>query len=66
MSQTTRLLKELKKRPLTKAQIWGQLGILNGGGRIYELRQYHDIETIMVNRKRKGGKVAQYHYRGEL
>ena len=61
MTQCEKLLKEIKKRPLTKLQIL-KLGILNGGGRIYELRQYHNIDTHMI--KQNGSKVAQYHYRG--
>jgi len=62
MTQCEKLLKALKKRNLTKAQIWSQLGILNAGGRIHELRQYHKIDTHFV--KRNGSEVAQYHYIG--
>lgn len=60
-AQCKKLLRVLKKRPLTKLQIL-QLGILNGGGRIYDLRERgHDIETRWVERGAHKHKVAQYH-----
>jgi len=61
MTQCEKLLREIKRRPLTKLQIL-KLGILNAGGRIFELRYNHKIDTHMV--KRNGTEVAQYHYRG--
>lgn len=62
-TQCQRLLQELKRRPLTKLQILRDLGILNGGGRIGELREDgHDIKTNWLHLKSRSGptKVAQY------
>lgn len=62
-SQTSKLLKALRQRPMTKRQIL-RLGILNGGGRVFDLRELgYDIGTHMI-RVRKGNgeyaRVAQY------
>lgn len=62
-TQCSRLLQELRRRPLTKVQAMScGLGI-NVGGRVYDLRQAgHDIRTDMVEVKTRYGsaKVARY------
>ncbi len=59
MNQCTKLLEALKQGPLTKPQIWRRLRILNGGGRIHDLRGMgHNIRTDMIQAGRS--KVARY------
>ena len=68
--QCARLLRALKKRPLTKRYIINVLGILNAGGRVYDLRgQGYDIRTEMITVRKTGGgktKVAKYVYKGRM
>lgn len=63
MTKCTRLLQELRRRPLTKVQAMScGLGI-NVGGRVYDLRQAgHDIRTDMIEVRSRNGlsKVARY------
>lgn len=63
MTQCQRLLQELKRRPLTKAQAYKAIGAWNIGARILELRQVgHVIRTDMIEVKSRYGtsKVARY------
>lgn len=63
MTQLVELLSALKRGPITKLQMLRDLGIINGGGRIQDLRNAgHNIRTDMVEvRTRKGvSKVARY------
>lgn len=63
MTQRTRLLQELRRRPLTKVQAYKAIGAWNIGARILELRQAgHDIRTDMIEVKTRYGvaKVARY------
>lgn len=58
------LLKELKKRKeLTKVEIL-RLGILNAGGRIYDLREdRYNIVTIMKPVRTRDGESIVAHYK---
>lgn len=63
MTQTERLLAALKTGPITKVQSLRELGILNTGGRIQDLRDAgHNIKTDMIEvRTRRGiSTVASY------
>lgn len=64
MTQETRLLARLKQGPLTKLEGINQLGIINVGGRILDLRNKGvKIKTTMmpvVNRFREKGSIAVY------
>lgn len=65
LAQEKRLLAELKKRALTKMQMIHDLGILNGGGRIHDLRnEYWNIKKRFINVTNRDGStssVAQYY-----
>lgn len=64
MSQEKRILERLKKGPMTKLEAITQLGVLNVGARILELRrQGHAIKTEMINVRNRFGescRVAEY------
>lgn len=63
MSQRSKLLSALRRGPMTKVQILNRLGILNGGGRVQDLRDAgHRIKTDMVEVRTRYGtsKVARY------
>lgn len=63
MTQCTRLLQELRRRPMTKVQAYKAIGAWNIGARILELRQAgHDIRTDMIEVPSRDGwsKVARY------
>jgi len=63
-SQAEALLFALKTKPMTKFEIFTELGIWNSGARIKELRDVgHAIETKMIehiSEKWGKGEVAQY------
>ena len=53
--------------PMTKHEVRDQLGIENVGGRILDLRKFHDIETKMIQMPTRyavgpQARVAQYRY----
>lgn len=59
MSQTDRLLKRLKRGPLTPLQAWRELGIYRAAARVLDLRRAgHDIvsEPVTV----RGHRVVWY------
>lgn len=64
MSQCKRLHDRLKKGPLTKLEAINNLGILNVGARILELRQKGiSVKTEMIPVKNRFGescRVAEY------
>jgi len=63
-SQCDRLLKALRRRPMTTRQIEDRLGIGRPASRVDELRQAgYDIETTLVpvvNRYGERARVARY------
>lgn len=59
MSQKTKILKHLQRRPLTPLEALRRFGCLRLGARIHELReQGHEIETEWV--ERGGKRYAKY------
>lgn len=63
MSQTDKILKHLKRHgSITKLQMLNCYGVMNGGGRILELRRSHNIETEMITVP-SGKRVARYRLR---
>lgn len=59
MSQKTKILKHLQRKPLTPLEALRRFGCLRLGARIHELReQGHDIETEWV--ERGGKRYAKY------
>lgn len=64
-SHATILLHALREGgPMTKHEVRDQLGIENVGGRVLDLRKFHDIETKMIKVPTRYGEaeVAQYRY----
>ena len=65
MTQNTRLLAALKNKPMTTLQIIRELGILRAASRVAELRDSHNIETMLVKTSNRFGdtcRVARYIY----
>lgn len=68
MKQTERLMEELRKRPMTNMEIWQDLAIWNGRGRIHDCRKLFakegkEIKTDMItvhNRFGEPCRVARY------
>lgn len=60
MSQSDKILRHLKRhKGITKLQMLHLYGVMNGGGRILELRRSHDIRTEMITVP-SGKRVARH------
>ena len=63
MRQTDRILKYLRCHgSITKLQMLHLFGVMNGGGRILDLRRHHNIVTEMITVP-SGKRVARYRLR---